>query len=73
MSWMFNSCEKLASLDLSSFKTSKVTRMTFMFDGCDSLRYLNLGWFDTSSVTDYDYFMGDNITYNGRPWLELFE
>ena len=44
-----------------------------MFDGCDSLRYLNLGWFDTSSVTDYDYFMGDNITYNGRPWLELFE
>lgn len=44
-----------------------------MFDGCDSLRYLNLGWFDTSSVTDYDYFMNYDATYNGRPWLELFE
>ena len=33
MSWMFESCEKLTTLDVSNFNTSKVTDMRRMFYG----------------------------------------
>ena len=51
MHGMFNGCESLTSLDLSSFDTSNVTTMNFMFKGCSSLTSLNLRNFDTSNVT----------------------
>ncbi|MBR7012151.1 MAG: BspA family leucine-rich repeat surface protein, partial [Muribaculaceae bacterium] len=52
MGWMFYSCIKLTSLDLSSFNTSKVTNMGWMFDGCTNLRtiYVGDGW-NTAAVT----------------------
>ena len=34
---MFQSCDKLTTLDLSSFVTSAVTRMSYMFQSCDKL------------------------------------
>ena len=52
-SFMFYCCESLASLDLSSFNTSKVTNMQKMFSCCYALTSLNLGDnFNTSKVTD---------------------
>ena len=48
---MFEGCESLTSLDLSSFDTSKVTDMGSMFSGCKSLTTLDLSSFDTSKVT----------------------
>lgn len=48
---MFNRCEKLKSLDLSTFDTSNVTDMYQMFSGCSSLTKLDVSGFDTSSVT----------------------
>ena len=48
---MFYGCDKLTSLDLSSFNTSTVTDMRDMFSGCDKLTSLNLSSFDTSKVT----------------------
>ena len=51
MSYMFNSCNGLISLDLSSFDTSNVTTMVGMFQGCYSLTSLTLSNFDTSNVT----------------------
>ena len=45
-------CEKLSSLNLSSFKTEKVKSMTKMFSGCSELASLDLKKFDTSTVTD---------------------
>ena len=49
---MFNNCESLQSLDLSSFNTSSVTSMELQFTSCMSLTSVPL--FDTSSVTNMD-------------------
>ena len=52
MSYMFNWCTSLTSLDLSNFNTSKVTDMMQMFSGCSSLTNLDLSNFNTSKVTN---------------------
>ena len=49
---MFQYCNKLTSLDLSSFDTSCVTDMVEMFDSCGGLSNLDLSSFDTSHVTN---------------------
>ncbi|MCI8588052.1 MAG: BspA family leucine-rich repeat surface protein, partial [Bacilli bacterium] len=54
MQWMFGKTNKLLSLDLSSFNTSKVTDMSNMFNGCYT-RTLDLSNFDTSQVTNMAY------------------
>ena len=51
MSYMFQSCIALTSLDLSGFDTSNVTSMVSMFNNCEALTSLDLGSFDTSNVT----------------------
>lgn len=73
MAGMFYNCSSLERLDLSSFDTSNVTSMDGMFFLCTALSDLNLSNFDTSNVKRYDYFMGLDKTYNGRPWKELFQ
>ena len=52
MNRMFQFCNGLTSLDLSSFDTSNVTDMSAMFFACISLTSLDLSSFDTSNVTD---------------------
>ena len=52
MSYMFDGCSSLTSLDLSRFNTGQVTNMSSMFTYCSSLSSLNLSNFDTSQVTD---------------------
>ena len=52
---MFNSCNKLISLDLSNFNTSKVTDMSYMFYYCNKLTSLDVSNFDTSNVTNMSY------------------
>ena len=52
MSSMFNGCETLPSLDVSSFDTSNVTNMNYMFGRCYILSSLNVSNFNTSNVTD---------------------
>ena len=49
---MFNSCESLTSMDVSSWNTNKVTRMDHMFNGCKNLASFDLRHFATSNVTD---------------------
>ena len=61
MSFMFQNCNQLTSLDVSHFNTSKVTSMTAMFYGCNSLTSLDLSNFNTSKVTNMSYmFYGCN-------------
>ena len=50
MNSMFGSCEKLETLDLSSFNTKKVTDMSSMFLGCINLNSLDLSSFNTGKV-----------------------
>ena len=49
---MFHYLSNLATLDLSSFDTSKVTDMSYMFEGMSNLTTLDLSSFDTSNVMD---------------------
>ena len=48
---MFEDCQSLTSLDLSSFDTQKVTSMHSMFAYCSGLTSLDLSSFDTKEVT----------------------
>ena len=53
MSGMFQNI-KVTSLDLSRFKTDKVSDMKNMFKGCGNLNYLNLKNFKFSGIKDDD-------------------
>ena len=50
MSYMFYSCERLTSLDVSNFNTQNVTDMRYMFSWCEGLNSLDLSKFDTQNV-----------------------
>ena len=52
MSWMFEKCSNLTTLDVSKFDTSNVTDMSRMFGYCNSLTTLDVSKFDTSNVTN---------------------
>ncbi len=52
---LFRGCSSLEYLDISMFKTIKVTNMSNMFNGCTNLKEIKgLEKFDTSSVTRMD-------------------
>ncbi|MDE6662118.1 MAG: BspA family leucine-rich repeat surface protein [Lachnospiraceae bacterium] len=50
--YMFGSCSKLESIDLTDLDTGMVKDMEGMFEGCASLTSLDLSCFDTSQVTN---------------------
>jgi surface protein len=51
MSYMFNYCNGLKSLDVKNFNTQNVTDMSKMFYNCSSLTSLDLTNFNTENVT----------------------
>ena len=55
MSYMFNNCKKLSSLDFSKFNTENVTNMRRMFHNCSKLSSLDFSKFNTENVTDMSY------------------
>ena len=73
MSYMFDFCYKLTSLDLSGFNTRLVAKMDYMFNQCTSLRtiYVGDGW-TTNAVKSSRYMFnkctslvgGQGTTYN---------
>ena len=54
MSYMFQNCTKLTSLDVSHFNTSKLIDMKYMFYS-SQLTVLDLSSFNTAKVTDMGY------------------
>lgn len=52
MSFMFDGCSNLTSIDLSNLDTSQVYNMNGIFYNCSSLGSIDLSKFDTSKVTD---------------------
>ncbi|MBE5812326.1 MAG: BspA family leucine-rich repeat surface protein [Clostridiales bacterium] len=60
MTRMFDGCESLTELDLSSFSTSNVTSMVNMFIGCDNLGEITFG----------DDFKTDSVEYIGGMFSE---
>ena len=55
MSYMFNNCSKLTSLDVSKFNTVNVTNMNSMFYNCSKLTSLDVTKFNTANVTNMKY------------------
>ena len=64
MSDMFNGCESLKELDLSSLNTTYVTTMNNMFHGCLALEKIDLSSFNTRDVTDMGsmFFYCEHLT-----------
>ena len=56
MKYMFNTCERLTSLNINSFDTSNVTNMENMFGSCASLPSLDLSNFSISNETNMHNF-----------------
>ena len=52
MSYMFNGCAKLTSINAGKFNTEQVTDMQYMFSGCSSLVDLDISGFNTKQVTN---------------------
>ena len=55
MSYMFEYCEGLTSLDVSGFNTSNVTNMWRLFYGCSKLESLDVSHFETYKVSNLGY------------------
>lgn len=51
MSYMFNHCQSLKSLDLSNWNVQKVTNLSYAFQYCPSMTDLNLSGWNTSKCT----------------------
>ena len=52
MSYMFNQCSSLTSLNISNFNTNNVQNMFFMFGECSALNFLNLSNFNTNNANN---------------------
>ena len=52
MSYMFDNCSSLTSLDVTHFNTANVTNMSSMFSSCSSLTSLDVTHFNTANVTN---------------------
>ena len=55
MSYMFDNCSSLTSLDVTHFNTANVTNMSSMFSSYPSLTSLDVTHFNTAKVTDMSY------------------
>ena len=64
MSYMFQYCTKVQSLDVSGFDTSNVATMERMFERCDELTELDLSKFNTGKTTVMSFMFYDcsNLT-----------
>lgn len=49
---MFNGCTNLASLNISSFTTDRITNMTDLFNGCKVMKTLRLDNFNMNNVSN---------------------
>ena len=69
---MFNKCELLEELDLTSFYTKNIEDMTNMFSWCRKLHNLNVSNWDTSNLK-YASNMFEMLTSIGRLDLSSFD
>ena len=63
ISFIYNECSSLISLNLSNFNTNNVQNMSYMFQLCSSLTSLNLSNFNTNNVKDMYYMLTKKYLY----------
>ena len=59
---MFYNCNRLKTIDVSGFDSSKAETMWIMFAECSAVQELDLSSFDTGAVTNADTIFYDNIS-----------
>jgi surface protein len=59
MGWTFYGCNKLKVIDVSNWKTGKVTVMSHMFADCNSVKVLEVNNWDLSSLQSLDATFND--------------
>ena len=70
MTEMFRFCDKLESLDVSHFNTSKVKYFYFTFSNCTSLTSLDLSNFDTSNCENMYHMFTTSEWSSGKSKLK---
>ena len=53
-SYMFYDCDKIISIDLSSFISKNLNNMRYMFNGCTNLRHINFSNIKTKNVINME-------------------
>ena len=79
MKGMFKNCNNLKFLNISVFKTIKVTDFSYMFDNCKSLTSIDLSTFNTKNAYDISYMFSNCIsllnislkTFNTKNTIEM--
>jgi len=62
MSYLFNDCSNISTINLDNFDTSKVTNMSNMFNNCSKITALNLDNFDTGNVQYMDVMFSNCLS-----------
>jgi len=63
MSGMFQNATSF-SYDLSSWKTTNVTDMSYMFNGAVNINTITIGYWDTSKVTNMNHMFDYAYNFN---------
>ena len=61
MSYLFNGCQPLEEINISSFNTINVTKMKYMFSGCSLLKKIDLSHFKFNYVDISYMFSGCSL------------
>lgn len=72
-SQMFQRCEKIQSIDVSSFNTTNITNMSHMFDSMHALKnIIGLENFDVTNAENLSYLINDDRALESIPNLGLW-
>ena len=71
LTYAYESCNGITSLNTTGWDTSKVTNMAGMFTGCAYLTSIDVSGFDTSNVTDMHKMFGSNLDVLDIPLINM--
>lgn len=71
LTYAYESCNGITSLNTTGWDTSKVTNMAGMFTGCAYLTSIDVSGFDTSNVTDMHNMFGSDSNYLSEPLINM--
>ena len=59
LSYMFDGCPSLESVDFKSFNSKNITNTAYMFYGCEGVCSINFASFNTENVTNMEWMFGN--------------
>ena len=71
LTYAYESCNGITSLNTTGWDTSKVTNMAGMFTGCAYLTSIDVSGFDTSKVTNMHKMFGSNLNSLNEPLINM--